>query len=173
MKNSRSRRTVSYIPYSFVPNHTRTIEALARSNLSGRQFRTVLFIMRQTDGYLRNEDSISPAFFARNTGISKDHVPHVLSSLKKLNIITALPGSPHTYSVNPPEFWRQGAFAKSGEKSPPNPARNLAKNGENQLRPKDNLKTTTKEYGHTKNRDRYSQDPDKYLRGKYGHFVKH
>lgn len=168
----RTKRTVSYIPYSFVPNHTATIEALAHSKLSGRQLRTVLFIMRQTDGYLRNEDRISPAFFAQKIGISKDHMPHVLSSLKKLNIITVLPGNPPIYSVNPPDHWRQAAFAKSGEKSSPKMARNLAENGENQLHPKDNLKTTTKGYRDIESRDRHSQDPEKYIRGKYGHLVK-
>jgi len=172
MKNSRSRRTVSYIPYSFVPNHTATIEALALSKLSARELRTVLFIMRQTDGYLRNEDQIAPDYFAHKTAIGKDHISHILARLRKLNIINVVPGRPPTYSVNPPCQWKKQAFAENGENQSPDLARNLAKNGENQLRSKDNLKTTTKEYGHTKNRDRYSQDPDKYIRGKYGHFVR-
>lgn len=168
----RPSRTVSYIPYSFVPNHTATIEALARSKLSGRQIRTVLFIMRQTDGYLRNEDRISPAYFSRNTGISKDHMPHVLSRLKTLSVIDILPGRPPTYSVNPPDLWHQSAFAKIGENPSPKMAKTLAKFGENHTGTKENIKTTINRYGPRENKDRHSQDPDKYIRGKYGHCVR-
>jgi hypothetical protein len=164
----RPNRTVSYIPYSFVPNHTATIEALARSKLSGRQIRTVLFIMRQTDGYLRNEDRISPAFFARNTGISKDHMPHVLTRLKTLTIIAILPGHPPTYSVNPPDHWSPAAFAKTGENPSPKMAKPLAKFGENRSSTKENIQTTIR----YRDKDRCSQDPAKYIRGKYGHLVK-
>jgi hypothetical protein len=168
----RNNRTVSYIPYTFVPNHTVTIEALARSKLSGRQIRTVLFIMRQTDGYLRNEDHISPDYFSRKTGISKDHMPHVLTRLKSLSIIAILPGRPPTYSVNPPDLWQQSAFAKIGEDPSPNSARTLAKIGENQTDTKENIKTTMNRYRPKENKHRYSQDPDKYIRGKYGHCVR-
>lgn len=168
----RTQRTVSYIPYSFVPNHTATIEALACSKLSGRQIRTVLFIMRQTDGYLRNEDQISPAYFAKKTGINKDHTPHVLSSLRKLNIITTTPGRPPTYSVNPPDHWKPAAFAKSGENPSPKTAKPVAKFGENRTSTKENIQTTMSRPRYRDNLNRYSQDPDKYIRGKYGHLVR-
>lgn len=167
MQQPPATRTVSYIPYSFVPNHTATIEALARSQLSGRQFRAVLFIMRQTDGYLRNEDSIRPGFFTRNTSIGKDHVPHVLKSLQNLRVITIRPGNPPTYSVNPPADWKDAAFANPGERTSPNPARKFAKNGEKQLYPKDNLQTTHKD----RHINKRSTDPRKYKRGRYGHLV--
>ena len=166
----RTTRTVSYIPYSFVPNHTATIEALALSRLSARELRTVLFIMRQTDGYLRNEDQIAPAFFARNTAIGKDHIPQVLARLRKLNIINVTPGKPPTYSVNPPNKWSKSAFAKNGESDSPNPARNLAKNGEIYEAPKDNLKTTI--YRQHRIYNTKEIDPEKYTRGKYGRLVK-
>ena len=167
MPSRRATRTISYIPYSFVPNHTATIEALARSKLSGRQFRMVLFIMRQTDGYLRNEDRISPTFFARNTGISKGNVPRILASLKKLKIITILPGRPPTYSVNPPGHWDRSVLVKNDEENSSDSTRNLVKNDEKHSHTKDNLKITNKEY-----RDRYNLDPEKFTRGKYGHLVK-
>ena len=156
-------RTVSYgIPYSFVPNHTTVIEALARSKLSGREMRILLFIMRQTDGYLRNEDAIKPEFFASKTGIGKDHVPHVLSGLHHKNIIAITPGRPPSYSVRPPGEWSRAVFAENGEPDSPKMARKLAKNGEKHSRPKDNLKTT---------RINGSIDHQKYIRGRYGHRV--
>ena len=167
MRKANRHRTVSYIPYSFVPNHTATIEALARSRLSGRQFRAVLFIMRQTDGYLRNEDSIAPAFFTTKTAIGKDHVPHIIKSLQALNVIAVRPGHPPSYSVNPPEEWKPEAFAEIGEESTPNPARTLAKNGEKQSPPIENLKTTPKD----KHRHIRNADPTKYRAGRYGHLV--
>jgi hypothetical protein len=165
-------RTVSYIPYSFVPNHTATIEALARSKLSGRQIRTVLFIMRQTDGYLRNEDVISPAYFARKTGISKNHMPHVLSRLKSLSIIAVVPGRPPAYSVNPPDRWQPAAFAKMSDTTSPEMAKPVAKFGENRTDTKENLQTTMNRPRYKDNRTRCSQDPEKYIRGKYGHLVR-
>jgi phage replication O-like protein O len=164
----RTTRTVSYIPYSFVPNHTATIEALARSKLSGRQFRVVLFIMRQTDGYLRNEDRIRPDYFARNTGIGKDHVPHILSSLKKLNIITVKPGTPPFYSVNPPDQWSPTVFAKNGDPPSPKMARNLAKFGEKQLCTKDNLKKTMNNITRSKDNEEHENT---FIWRRYGHII--
>jgi phage replication O-like protein O len=168
----RTTRTVSYIPYSFVPNHTATIEALARSRLSGRQIRTVLFIMRQTDGYLRDEDRISPGFFARKTGIGKDHMPHVLRRLEALNIIAVTQGHPPTYSVNPPDSWRPAAFAKNGEPPSPKMATTHAKFGENPFSTTENRKTTMARNRYRENRPTRNDDPDKYIRGRYGHLVR-
>ena len=161
-----TKRTISYIPYSFVPNHTPTIEALACSRLSGREFRIVLFIMRQTDGSLRDEDQISPSFFARKTAIPKSHISHALARLKKLKIISVSPGHPPTYSVNPPSRWDKASFAENGEPDSPKTARTLAESGENHSPPKDNLKKTTKD-----NLKITYIDPNKYTRGKYGHLV--
>jgi len=165
----RYKRTIDCIGYSFVPNHTATMEALARVKLSGREFRIVLFIMRQTNGYLREEDQISPAFFELKTGIGKDHIPHVLARLQKLGIVTVIPGRPPTYSVNPPQRWKPEVFAKNGEPFSPNLAISLAENGENQLRPIDNLKKTN--YKDISNSFINNNSQSKYTRGKYGHMV--
>ena len=118
--------------------------------------------MRQTDGYLRNEDAISPAYFARKTGIGKDHIPHVLRGLHRKRIIAITPGRPPSYSVRPPGEWSRAVFAENGEPDSPKMARKLAKNGEKHSRPKDNLKTT---------RINGSIDHQKYIRGRYGHRV--
>jgi phage replication O-like protein O len=152
------------IQYSFIPNHTATMEALARSRLSGREFRIVLLIMRQTNGYLREEDQITPAFFQKKTGIGKDHLPHVISKLQNLGIITTTPGNPPFYSVQPPQHWKAEAFtiAKYGEKSSPNMARKFAKYGEKQIGPIDNIKKT--------NIFIYNNN-NKHTQGRFGHMV--
>ena len=163
------QRTISYIPYSFCPNHTSTIEALARSKLSGREFRIVLLILRQTDGYLRNEDQLSPTFISAKTGISKLNISHATARLKELGIIIITPGKIKTYSVNPPHLWSEKAFVKSDnsfvksdERHSSNLTRTLAENDENQIPTKDNLKRT-----------KIKKTSYSYITGKFGHLVRH
>lgn len=163
------RRTNKVIQYSFVPNHTATMEALARSKLSGREFRVVLFIMRQTNGYLREEDQISPPFFERKTGISRTNVPHVLARLQKLRIVSITPGKPPTYSVNPPQRWKSEVFVKIDEPDSSYLTKGLVNNDDKQLSPKDNLKTT--KYRDLSLYNINKDDPDKYSRGRFGHMV--
>ena len=160
------KRTVDSINYSFVPNHTVTMEALSIARLSGREFRIVLFIMRQTNGYLREEDQISPDYFARKTGIDKPNLSHSLARLIKLNIVRRAAGtSPPTYSVTHPSYWDRSIFVKNDEISSSNLTNVLVKNDEKSYHSIDNLKKT--DY-----RDiDIGRDPDKYIRGKYGHMV--
>ena len=108
-------RTIEAIPYSFIPNHTLTIEALSHSLLSGRELRIILFIMRQTDGYLREEDQISSAYFHARTGMDKSNLSHTLKRLQKLNILIISPGRPPTYRVNSPDAWDHSIFVKLDE----------------------------------------------------------
>src|SRR3990172_3881386 len=108
-------RTRTYgVAYSFCPNHTDIIETLARARLSGREFRIVLLIMRQTDGYLRAEDQISPAFFAAKTGIQKAHIGNALARLKTWGIISVTQGRPPAYSVKPPGQWAPKSLTENG-----------------------------------------------------------
>jgi len=159
----RPKRTISYIPYSFCPNHTATIEALARAKFSGRDFRIILLIMRQTDGYLREEDQISPDYFARKTGLSKSNLSHAIRRLAKLHVITITPGKPPTYSVNPPTQWKPGAFVQMDESNSSKWTRTLVEMDEKQACTIDNLKITTKSSVDNRN--------DKYTKGQYGHMV--
>lgn len=163
------RRTIECIPYSFVPNHTATIEALTMTRLSGREFRIVLFIMRQTDGYLREEDQISPDFFARKTGIDKRNLAHALRRLIHSGIVRRVDNtSPPTYTVNPPSQWHKSIFVKIDETHSSDLTRKIVENDENQLRPKDNLKKTNYRYRSREN----NNNRDKYIQGEYGHMVR-
>jgi len=51
------------IQYSFVPNHRETMMALARARLRSQEFRLVVALLNQTDGYLRDQDEISSTFW--------------------------------------------------------------------------------------------------------------
>lgn len=121
------RKALESINYSFVPNHQATMEALARARLSGREFRAILFILNQTDGYLRPDDTIRPAFFEERTGISKAHLANALTRLRHWNIVWQ---QKHVFKVNPPQQWAAEAFAdspKTVNSSLPNPDTNSPK----------------------------------------------
>lgn len=164
------RRTIECIPYSFVPNHTPTIEALSRTRLSGREFRIVLFIMRQTDGYLREEDQISPDFFARKTGIDRRNLGHALRRLIHSGIVRRGDNTnPPTYAVNPPSQWHKSIFVEIDATHPSNSTRKVVEIDANQLHPKDNLKKTKYRY---RSKENNNDNHDKYICGKYGHLVR-
>lgn len=169
MSSNKPKRISSYIQYSFVPNHTATIEALCRSKLSGRDFRVVLFIMRQTDGYLRNEDQISPGFFEQRTGISKSNISHVLARLIKFKIIVMIGGHPPIYSVTPPDQWDKSLFVKIDEISSSKSTIGHVRFYEPQSQPKENLKITGYKVSIG---NKSNDDPDKYIKGRYGHMVR-
>jgi len=132
--------TREVIGYSFVPNHRETMLALAQAKLSGREFRVVIAILNQTNGYLREEDQISPEYFSKITGIGKDNLPHVLKKLRQRNIIGQ---DQHRFKVLPPSQWLvkidepKGSskmtkiFVKNDE--------SLVKNDENQIHSKENI----------------------------------
>ena len=135
------RKTVALesINYTFVPNHQETMEALARARLSAREFKIVILILNQTDGYLRQEDTIRPDFFQERTGIPKNHLSHALARLRAWNVISQ---QKHAFKVAPPQQWAPETFADSPKTASHSPktAKTLAENGENQIHTKDNTK---------------------------------
>jgi len=98
------------IPYQFDPYRKEVMRALCLTKLSGRDFRVLLFVLGQTDGYHRTEDKIKPAFFEERTGLDKSNVRVVIARLRKLNIITKH-GS--FYEVLPPAQWDKGIFVET------------------------------------------------------------
>ncbi len=145
----KGQTSIQSINYSFVPNHQETMEALARTALTGRQIRLIILIMNQTDGYLREEDHLGPKFLVEKTGITKEHCYHVLADLKAMNIV-ASPG-PGIFKVNPPKLWKKtgaadGTTAAHGTSLVPPMAPTGAAHGTKMNDSKDNLlKTTTKD----------------------------
>ncbi len=80
------------------------MEALAKAPLTGRQFRLVLLIMNQTDGYLKDTDHLGPKFLVQRTGMSKANCYHVLAELKSMVIVES--PKPGIFKVLPPEHWK-------------------------------------------------------------------
>ena len=103
MKKGRTV-TVPSINYSFVPNHQETMQALAKTPLTGRQLRLIILIMNQTDGYLREEDHLGPKFLEERTGIAEENCYHVLAGLKARGIVAS--PRPGIFKVTPPRLWR-------------------------------------------------------------------
>ena len=62
-------------------------EALINAPLSGREYKVLLFIMRQTYGYNRDEHGMSLAYIAENLNIGQKHISEILISLKEKKII--------------------------------------------------------------------------------------
>ncbi|MDY6916857.1 MAG: replication protein [Chloroflexota bacterium] len=103
----RNIRSVESINYSFVPNHRETMEALCQSALSGSEFRAVILILNQTNGYLREEDNIRPQFFEERACLAQDNLRRTLGRLRERNIISK---QGETYRVLPPSEWSRSAF---------------------------------------------------------------
>lgn len=144
----KPQRTITYgIPYSFCPNHTSIVEALAHAAFSAREFRIVVLVMRQTDGYLRAEDQMAPAFISARTGITKSNVSHALTRLKAWGVLRMSQGNPPFYSVTSPASWAPAAFVENDEqgkksrlvendeKPRPNRRIGLVENDESQIAP--------------------------------------
>jgi phage replication O-like protein O len=133
----KDTRVVEHIAYSFVPNHRATMEALAQARLSGREYSMMLVILNQTDGYLREEDQLSPSFLADRTCIPKPHIANVRQLLLDKGIITfRKEGRKEFYApLRPP--WRGAAANSPKTVKPPigqgePPVSVLTGNGENE-----------------------------------------
>ena len=105
-KRDKSIPIIEKIQYSFVPNHRDTMEALVLAKLSGREFRVVIAIMNETDGRLREENAISPAYWEKVTGVDSSNIRRLLASLKGFGIVTSRrEGRQVLYRVQPPSLW--------------------------------------------------------------------
>ena len=98
------------INYQFDPYRKEVMKALCLTKLSGRDFRVLLFILGQTDGYHRTEDKIKPVFFAERTGLDKSNIRVTLARLRKLNMIVK---HGHFYAVLPPDQWDKEVFVET------------------------------------------------------------
>ena len=63
------------------------LDMICKANLSGREFRIVLFIIRSTYGWNKKSFPMSKSFIADGTGIDRRHVSAILNNLIKKNII--------------------------------------------------------------------------------------
>jgi phage replication O-like protein O len=80
----------------FTPIANSIMEALARTQLSGYEWRVLLFLLRKTYGWSKPSDMISLSQFVDGTGIDKKNVMHTIKKLLDKNIIHR-----HGVEINP------------------------------------------------------------------------
>jgi len=76
---------------------TELVDVVARMPLAGREFNVVIFIIRKTYGWKKNEDYISLSQFEHGTGIDRTSICRILKKLVKKNIIKK---SQSVYALN-------------------------------------------------------------------------
>ena len=100
--------------YTRIPNEV--MEALAKIKLTLYEIRILLYIMRKTFGWGKDEDAVSLNQFVKETGITRRHVGRTLSCLEDKNIIKVYRGkSVNSYSVNTETgSWKLGGGTSGG-----------------------------------------------------------
>lgn len=105
------------------------LESLASCDLSGRELRLLMIIMRYTYGFQRKKAELSLSFLSKATGIRPEHISKSLKKLSDRNIINICPASglsPQQISLNKGCSKWQGlpktAIAKNGNRLLPNTA---------------------------------------------------
>ena len=84
------------------------LDALCSSTIPGQPMRVLLFIVRKTNGFGKDEDYISYSQISDMTGFSRQRVKECISRLRKMNIIKAEYNGTRTakYAINTdPETW--------------------------------------------------------------------
>jgi len=100
----------SKIEYEFDPYRRKVMRALCLTKLSGTDFRVLLFLLGQTDGYHRTQDDIKPAFFVECTGVDKGNIRRSIARLRKWHMITK---NRRIYEVLPPDQWDKDVFVET------------------------------------------------------------
>lgn len=72
---------------NFARIHNEISEQLARTDLSGSEFRCLWFLLRKTYGFQKKEDDISYSQFAEGTGLDRRNVIRSLDKMVKRGII--------------------------------------------------------------------------------------
>ena len=106
-RQKNNTQVVERIQYSFVPNHRDTMQALARAKFNNCEFRIIVALMNQTDGYLREEDELSTGFWQSITLMGRQSVSSALASLLSLCVIAR---NERTYRLNHPNEWDPVVF---------------------------------------------------------------
>jgi len=67
-------------------------DALLAHNLTGRQFKIVMAVLRKTYGYNKKKDDLSASQIGAICGIARNHVTEELNRLTELRVITKSAG---------------------------------------------------------------------------------
>jgi phage replication O-like protein O len=100
-------RSAESIQYTFVPNRRETMQALAMANFTNQEFRIIIALMNQTNGYLREEDTIASTFWQALTFMSR---PSVFKTLRRLIEKGVIAKSDGAYRLRSPNEWPPSVF---------------------------------------------------------------
>ena len=95
------------IAYEFNAYRRDVMIALCQTKLSGADFRAILLILAQTDGYHRPEDKIKPTFFRDKTGLHDSNLRRTIGRLRRWNMVSK---KGQVYTVLPPSKWKSSTF---------------------------------------------------------------
>lgn len=171
--------------------HTRIanelLDNLVRMHLSPYQWQVVFFIIRKTYGYQKRMDYITNSQIVKGTGIYKTHVSRTIRALLNRRILIKvgkLIGLQKDYELWLPQLPKlvtiDTEVTKTGNNTPPSSYQNRYQKLpilESEL-PKEVTKVTSsldtqrKKENIQKKIYKRNIDPDKYIKGKYGHLVR-
>jgi len=92
--------------FTKIPNDI--LDAIIRQKLSATQERALLYIIRKTYGYNKDDDRISIKRMAEETGYSRRAMIGAVHDLYKMGIVqmgSIRSGTPTYMSVRSPSFW--------------------------------------------------------------------
>ncbi|HUV52908.1 MAG TPA: hypothetical protein VMW64_07520 [Dehalococcoidia bacterium] len=105
-------QTRESIHYSFMPNHRETMLALARARFTNQEYRVIIALMNQTDGYVRKEDTISTSFWQSITLMRTESLLHTIKGLVAHGVVAVETRDKKPfYRMNHPNEWPPDVFA--------------------------------------------------------------
>jgi len=97
-----------------VPNAL--FDALLAANLTGRQLKIALAVVRKTHGFGKQEDDLTIQQLADITGLHRPNASAAFNALVQANVLSARKGKyGFLTSVNSPESWRLDAYQNDTE----------------------------------------------------------
>lgn len=143
----------------WVAIHPAILELLATQQLSGREFRCLLFLFRKTYGYQKKEDKISLSQWEQGTGIPRTRVGAVLTELTNKKLIIKIDNGanrPATWGFNKYfESWGMQTVTLEGDSCESNKPETVTLEGttQNETVPLEGDKTVTLEGDHNRKKD--------------------
>ncbi|MGD1827361.1 Bacteriophage lambda Replication protein O N-terminal domain-containing protein [Chromobacterium violaceum] len=125
-----ARRPAAEVPprkegFLAIPNEL--MDALLAADLTGRQLKLALAVVRKTIGYGKSEDDCTITQLAEVAGLHRPDASKALQQLLDLGIISARKGRHgQLVSLNPPSSWRSGGAEQNATSTATNVAKRYA-----------------------------------------------
>lgn len=134
---------------NFARIHNEILERLALTDLSGSEFRCLLFLLRKTYGYQKKQDKISYSQFADGTGLERRSVIRSLEKLVSRNIIMC-----RDNGNNRPQSWAFNKYFEQWDKTSDNLVTKTSdQNDTSSYKTSDQNDTTSSDQNDTKTSD--------------------